>query len=264
MLRIGDIVNVVEITDRKPKSWIITLKKDEKKSTHLGRIDHNNLIGLRYGQLIRLTRGKAILLKPSPRDFLVSSFKLKTQILYADDCTAACSVAGVKNGMKVGEAGSGSGALTLFLAWGVSPDGHVFSFDINENHLENAKENIHMTGLDKYVTFSCQDIRESFDSPVFDAFFLDFSAPFDAIDSIALKLTGGGSLVVFVPNWGQVEETVTIINKNKSLELLEVFEITRRNFIVKPDKRIMRPTFRDIVYSGILIHAIKTIPEDLS
>lgn len=263
MLKIGDSVLVVEITDRKPKSWILILKQDDAKSTHLGRIDHNNLIGLQYGQEIRFEpKGRAILLKPSPRDFL-KSFKLKTQILYADDCTAACSVAGIKNGMIVGEAGSGSGALTTFLAWAVSPDGHIYSFDINKKHLENAKENLQLTGMEKYVTFILQDIRESFQGPLLDAFFLDFSTPFDAIDSVALRLTGGGSLVVFVPNWGQVEQTVEKINKNSTLELLEVFEITRRNFTVKPKRHIMRPTFRDIVYSGILIHAIKTIPESL-
>jgi tRNA (adenine57-N1/adenine58-N1)-methyltransferase len=257
MLKFGDVVHVVEITDRKPKSWILKLEKDKEKSTHLGRIDHNDLIGKKNGQTVPLTKGSVILLKPSPRDFL-HSFKLKTQILYEDDCAAACSIAGIKNDMIVGEAGTGSGALTTFLAWAVSPDGHVYSYDNNKKHLENAQENVKLTGLERYVTFILQDICNPFDSPEFDAFFLDFSSPFEAIDSIAEKLGGGGNLITFVPNWGQVERTVEKINRNSSLELLEVFEITRRNFIVKPERNIMRPRFREIAYSGILIHAIKT------
>ena len=258
MLKEGCIVRAVEITERKPKSWIFRLENEGEKSTHLGRIDHDKIIGLKYGQVISVTKGQIMLLKPSPRDFL-RSFTLKTQILYADDCAVACSVAGVGNGMNVGEAGTGSGALTTFLAWAVAPDGHVYSFDINEKHLRNAEQNIQMTGLQNNITFQVQDIRDSFNVPLLDAFFLDFSTPFEAIDSIAPTLIGGGHLICFVPNWGQVEQTVEKINQNSAIELQQVFEITRRDFNVNPKKHIMRPKFRSIVYSGILIHAIKIL-----
>jgi len=255
MLEIGNLVRIVELKARNPKSWIFSLKADEEKSTHLGQIIHNVLLEQNYGDIIHLSHGQVTILKPSPREFL-KAFKLKTQILYADDCAIACSTAGIGNGMKVGEAGTGSGALTTFLAWFTSPHGHVYSFDINEGHLNNAKKNIELTGL-KNVTFFVQDICENIDVPPLDAFFLDFSEPFHALDNIAQVLTGGGHLICFVPNWGQVEQTVNRIDLNPNLTLQETFEITRRNFTVNPKKNIMRPTFRSIVYSGILIHAIK-------
>ncbi len=255
MLEIGNIVRIIELNARNPKSWIFPLKADEEKSTHLGQIIHNNLLKKNYGDIIILSHGQVAILKPSPRDFL-KAFKLKTQILYADDCAIACSTAGIGNGMRVGEAGTGSGALTTFLAWSTSPDGHVYSFDINEGHLNNAKKNLELTGLNN-VTFFIQDIREKVNVPPLDAFFLDFSNPFDAIDNITEVLAGGGHLVCFVPNWGQVEQTVNKIDMNPNLTLQGTFEITRRNFAVNPKKHIMRPTFRSIVYSGILIHAIK-------
>ena len=115
MLENGNLVRIVELKARNPKSWIFTLETDEEKSTHLGQILHNSLLGKQFGDVIDLSHGKVTILKPSPRDFL-KSFKLKTQILYADDCAIACSTAGIGNGMKVGEAGTGSGALTSFLA----------------------------------------------------------------------------------------------------------------------------------------------------
>ncbi len=255
MLEIGNLVRIVELNVHNPKSWIFTLKTDKEKSTHLGQILHNTLLGKNYGDIIDLSHGKVTILKPSPRDFL-KAFKLKTQILYADDCAIACDTAGIGNGMKVGEAGTGSGALTTFLAWSTSPHGHVYSFDINEGHLKNAEKNLELTGLSN-VTFSVQDVREKIDVPALDAFFLDFSDPFNAIDNISQVLTGGGHLVCFVPNWGQVENTVNRIDLNPNLTHQETFEITRRNFAVNPKKHIMRPSFRSIVYSGILIHAIK-------
>ncbi|MHA1995445.1 MAG: tRNA (adenine-N1)-methyltransferase [Candidatus Hodarchaeales archaeon] len=258
MLKEGSIVRAVEITQKNPKSWIFQLEKEGEKSTHLGRIDHDKIIGKKYGNVVSLIKGHVLLLKPSPRDFL-RSFRLKTQIMYEDDCALACSVAGIGNGMKVGEAGTGSGALTSFLAWNVAPDGHVYSFDINEKHLRNAEQNIQMTGLQNIITFQIHDIRESIQVPALDAFFLDFSTPFEAIDSITPSVIGGGHLICFVPNWGQVEQTVEKINENEALELQQVFEVNRRDFTINPKKHIMRPKFRSIVYSGILIHAIKIL-----
>jgi tRNA (adenine57-N1/adenine58-N1)-methyltransferase len=257
VISIGSLVVLTEVSSRKPKAWVIRIEKNGEKSTHLGRIDHNNLIGLDYGQTIDLINGKIVLLKPSPRDFL-KSFKLKTQILYEDDCALICSIAGLGNGMRVGEAGTGSGALTCFLAWTVAPTGHVYSFDNNEKHLLNATANIELTNLSKYVTFSVKDIIEPIDLKNLDAFILDFAAPYKAINSVEPTIVPGGHLICYTVQWNQVEKTVQAINENPNLSLIETFEINRRNYTVNPEKHIMRPKFREIVYSGILIHAIKT------
>ncbi|MFX0049875.1 MAG: tRNA (adenine-N1)-methyltransferase [Candidatus Hermodarchaeota archaeon] len=259
MIKEGDIVRLEELSLHNPKSWIFTLTKGGELSTHLGKISVTQCVGRDYGEIITLKKGKIIILKPLPRDF-IHHFQLKTQILYEDDCAIACSLAGICAGMKVGEAGSGSGALTSFLAYYVRPTGHVFSFDINEKHQKSAQKNLVRIGLSDYVTFNIQDIREPLDLKEMDAFFLDFSTPYEAIDNVAKVLKGGGHLICFVPNWGQVEDTVAQIQKNEYLHLRETFEITRRNFFIKPPKRIMRPVFRDLVYSGILIHAIKILP----
>jgi tRNA (adenine57-N1/adenine58-N1)-methyltransferase len=260
MIKEGDIIRLEEISLRHPKSWIIKLTKNGELSTHLGKIFHDQCIGCIYGDVILLTRGTVTILKPLPRDYL-RHFRLKTQILYEDDCSIACTLAGVGPGMRVGEAGTGSGGLTIFLAYYVQPNGHIYSFDINYDHLSNAKQNIEITGLSKYVTFLVKDVRKPLDIENLDAFFLDFSTPYDAIDNVVLALKGGGHLVCFVPNWSQVEKTVAKIQENPSLILKETFEVTRRNYVVNPTKNVMRPVFRDLVYSGILIHGIKIIPK---
>lgn len=260
MISLGSSVLLAEFSAHKPKTWIIRVEKDGEKSTHLGRIDHNDLIGLKFGQTIKLARGKIILLKPSPRDYL-NSFKLKTQIIYEDDCAIICNIAGLGNGMRVGEAGTGSGALTSFLAWTISPTGHVYSFDNNEKHLMNARANIELANLSEYVTFSLRDVTEPIDLENLDAFILDFATPYKAVNSVEPTITPGGHLICYVIQWNQVEKTVHEINCNPNLSLIEIFEINRRNYTVNPEKHIMRPKFREIVYSGILIHAIKIAPK---
>lgn len=257
MIKEEEHIQALEISHRSPKSWIFSLEKDAELSTHLGMINHNECMGGNYGDILSLTKGRIILLKPSPRDY-IRHFRLKTQILYEDDCAVACSLAGIGPGMKVGEAGTGSGALTTYLANYVRPTGRVFSFDNNTKHITNAMENLRKTEMFNYVSFSVQDIctELSLSEPL-DAFFLDFSTPYDAIDGIVKVLKGGGHLICFVPNWSQVEKTVDQIRENSSLIHYETFEITRRNFVVNPTRHIMRPVFRDLVYSGILIHAIR-------
>ncbi|UCG02370.1 MAG: methyltransferase domain-containing protein [Candidatus Heimdallarchaeota archaeon] len=259
MLKEGDIVRIVEVAQRQPKSWIVTLVRDGELSTHLGKIFHNECIGRRYGDQLKKEKKVFILLKPSVRDFL-RHFRLKTQILYADDCAIACNLAGLSSGMRVGEAGTGSGALTLFLAHNVHPTGQVFSFDINADYIANAQKNLAITGLSDCITFKLQDIRAPLEVRELDAFFLDFSSPYEAIDNIAPSLKSSGHLICFVPNWGQVEETVAQIRKSPYFFHVDTFEITRRNFTVNPERHIMRPVFRDLVYSGILIHAIRINP----
>ena len=259
VLNEGEIIRISEFKSYRAKSWIIELKKDKELSTHLGKILHNDILASEFGDTLPVTKGHILILPPTPRDF-IHHFKLKTQILYEDDCEIACSLAGVGSGMVVGEAGTGSGSLTLFLAYHVKPDGKVYSFDINEKHLTNARHNIEKTRLSDIVEFSVHDIRNPIDIKNLDAFFLDFSSPFDAIDNIAFTIKGGGHLICFVPNWSQVEKTVDKINANPYLMLVRVFEITTRNFTVNPERHIMRPIFRDLVYSGVLIHAIRINP----
>ncbi len=256
MLQEGNLVKITELKTHQGKFWIVSLKKGEKLSTHLGEISHDDILLASYGDTVNLTKGEVALLNPNPRDF-IRNFNLKTQILYEDDCAIACSLAGLKPGMRIGEAGTGSGALTAFLAYQIQPDGQIYSFDVNSIHSKNAQKNLCKIGLEKNVEFIIHDIRYPFEISDLDAFFLDFSTPFEAINIVASMLKGGGNLISFVPNWGQVETTVEKINQNQELHLLNVFEITRRNFVVNPERHIMRPVFRDLVYSGILIHATK-------
>jgi tRNA (adenine57-N1/adenine58-N1)-methyltransferase len=259
LLNEGEIIRISEFKSFRAKSWIIELNKGKELSTHLGKFLHDDILACEFGDVLPVTKGYIVILPPTPRDF-IHHFRLKTQILYEDDCEIACSLAGVGSGMIVGEAGTGSGALTSFLAYHVKPNGKVYSFDINEEYLANAQQNINKTRLTNIVEFYAHDIRDPIDIKDLDAFFLDFSTPFEAIDNIAFAIKGGGHLVCFVPNWSQVEKTVNKINTNPYFMLARVFEITTRNFTVNPEKQIMRPIFRDLVYSGVLIHAIRINP----
>lgn len=248
---------ILRSLDAKNKKWRFKVEEGANFSTHLGQITTENLIGKKYGTVVPLSNGSVIILPLTPRNF-VRTFRLQTNIMYEDDCAMVLSLANISSGCIVGESGTGSGGLTSFIAYQVKPTGKVYTFDNNEKHLEVARKNLESVNLAKYIEFFKHDIREKIDIEPLDAFILDFSTPWEAIPTITEILKDSGKLIVFVPNWNQVELTVESINENDSLILENVLEITRRDFVVKPS--VMRPRTRNIVYSGILIEATKIIP----
>ena len=125
-------------TDR--KKWLTRVAKGKKMHTHLGIIDLDNVIGLEYGNRIKTAKDKNIyLLKPTIYDFIMKSER-KTQIVYPKDLGYIAARTGLSNGFTVLEVGTGSGALTTFMASIVKPNGHVHTFDVRPEFMEIAKK----------------------------------------------------------------------------------------------------------------------------
>ena len=103
------------------KKWLIRVGCEKKLHTHLGVIDVSSIIGLDYGTIVRTSEGKIIhLVEPTIHDFIMKSER-RTQIIYPKDLGFIVARTGMKNGSKVLEIGTGSGALTTFLASIVKP-----------------------------------------------------------------------------------------------------------------------------------------------
>ncbi len=67
------------------KKWLIKVAKGKKMHTHLGVIDLDSVIGLKYGNCIKTAKDKDIyLLEPTIHDFIMKSER-KTQIVYPKD-----------------------------------------------------------------------------------------------------------------------------------------------------------------------------------
>ena len=139
-------------------------------------------------------------------------------------------------------------------------DGRVVSIDLRGEHSEIAKNNLKRVNLATNVDFRVGDITTSSILPeenFFDAAFIDMPTPYFLLATVQKAIQYGSSIMIFLPNWYQVEQT---IEKALDLELtlINVFETNRRPMEVKPEKHIMRPVFRSLVYSGIIIHLMKT------
>lgn len=236
------------------KKWLIKVAWDKRLHTHLGIIDVSNTIGMEYGSAVRTTEGKLIfLMEPTIHDFIMKSQR-KTQIVYPKDLGYIAARTGLKNGSNVVEVGTGSGALTTFLASIVKPDGHIYSFDVNSEFMEIAKSNLKKAGMGEYVTINQHDPHQGIDFRDADVATVDLGDPWTVVDQVHSALKGSGAFVAICPTMNQIERTATELKKSGYADI-ECVELMIRNMEAR--EGMTRPSTRMIGHTTYLVFARK-------
>ncbi|BCU70706.1 tRNA (adenine-N1)-methyltransferase [Stygiolobus caldivivus] len=252
-LKEGDTV-VIWIDPK--RIYLVRLEKGKKFGSDKGSIDLSQLEGLEYGSSITLSTGsKAYLLKPTPLD-AYNGLRRPSQVLYPKDISYMIYVSGIKEGDKVVEAGTGSGFLTISLAYVVGDKGKVITYDIREDMQEVAKRNISFMGLQSRVDFKIKDIREGIDETDVDAIFLDMPDPWKTIPHAYSSLKPSGSILIFVPTVNQVEKSVLQMRQFDFVDI-HAEELIVREYQVK--ENATRPKNIGVVHTGFIIRARKSI-----
>ena len=236
------------------KKWLIQVAWDKKFHTHLGIIDVSSIIGMEYGSAIRTTEGKLIfLMEPTIHDFIMKSER-KTQIVYPKDLGYIVARTGLKNGSKVLEVGTGSGALATFMASIVKPEGHIYTFDVNSEFMEIAKRNLEKAGMAQYVTMHQHDPHQGVDIRNVDVATVDLGDPWTVIDQVYDALKGGGAFVAICPTMNQIEKTAAQLKKSGYADI-DCVELMIRNMEAR--EGMTRPSMRMIGHTTYLVFARK-------
>ena len=252
----------VVFRDSKGKEWLRKIIPGESLHTHKGFINFDDIIGKEYGSIISILNDDLLLMHPRHEQY-TRTMKHGTNIIYDADAIAMISSAGVGPGDSVLEIGTGSGGMTYFLAFYCTKNvskGKVVTIDLRTEHSAIARENLERVQLADRVDFRVGDITDSNVLPekeFFDGAFIDMPTPYNLLSPVKKAIKCGASIMVFLPNWYQVEQTIAQAQELE-LTVINVFETNRRPMDVKPAKHVMRPVFRALVYSGIIIHLIKT------
>lgn len=252
-VKLGDLVMLVSPTN---KTFIFRLVADQELHTHRGIIKHNDLTGESWGNQIQTHLGnKYYLLQPGLGEILRETSR-NTQIMYPKDIGFTLVMMGIGPGIKVIEAGTGSGALTTALTWAVGDTGQVFSYD-NRQEMQNlARKNLQKLGFSDRVTFHLKDISEGFEEEGVDALFLDVSNPYDYLSQANHALKNGGFLGSIVPTSNQISRLLHSLYQNR-FAFTEVCEIMLRYY--KPNPERLRPTDRMVAHTGFLVFARKIL-----
>jgi tRNA (adenine57-N1/adenine58-N1)-methyltransferase len=243
------------------KKWLIKAAYEKKMHTHLGIIDMSDVIGMEYGSVIKSTEGKTIyLIEPTTYDFIMKSER-KTQIIYPKDIGFIVARTGLKNGSVVLEIGTGSGALTTFMASIVKPSGHIYTFDINPDFMAVARRNLEKAGVIDFVTPYQYDPHLGLDLKDADVAIVDLGDPWTVIPEVYDSLKNSGSIVAICPTFNQLEKTAIELKKNfVDVESVEI--ITRT---LEAREGMTRPSSRMIAHTTYLIFGrkVRNEPQDL-
>lgn len=252
----GDLVQLVGL---RHKHFIFPLQEGGEFQTHRGTLKHDDLIGIPWGSQVFSHLGAPFfLLQPALADLLLD-LKRNTQIMYPKDIGFILIAMSIGPGYKVVEAGTGSGSMTIALAYTVGETGHVSSYEQREEIQNLARKNLKRTGLTSRVDFKLRDIQEGFDEADADALFLDVRNPYDYISQVRAALKPGGFFCGLVPTVNQVELLLRALRRNK-FAFLEVCEILLRYY--RPEPARLRPTDRMVAHTGFLIFGRRIEPSD--
>ncbi len=243
----GDLALLVGL---RHKHFIFPLIPGGTFHTHRGILNHDELIGKPWGSQVFSHQGAPFfILQPSLADLLVD-LKRNTQIMYPKDIGFILTSMSIGPGQTVMEAGTGSGSMTIALAYAVGPQGRVVSYERRPDFQKLAQKNLARLGLEERVALKLGDIAAGFVETNADAFFLDVPNPWDYIVQVRAALKPGGFFCNLVPTFNQVE-TLLYALRREHFAFIEVCEILLRYYKAEPSR--LRPTDRMVAHTGFLI-----------
>ena len=129
----------VQLTDPKGRLHTVVLEPGKQFHTHRGAIEHDDLIGAPEGSVVISTANTGYLaLRPLLADFVLSMPR-GAQVIYPKDAAQIVGFGDVGPGMRVLEAGAGSGALSCSLLRAVGSGGSLTSYERREDFADVAR-----------------------------------------------------------------------------------------------------------------------------
>lgn len=239
------------------RHWLLRVARGESFHLHRGILKFNDVIGQEYGSIITTSLGTKIAALPAlPRDRAVKMGR-QTNIVYPKDAGLILLLAGIGPGSVIVEAGTGSGALASILGFHVTPNGHVYSYEIRDDFAQTARKNLEKVGLDEVVTVKHQDILDGIEEKEVDAVVLDMATPWKVVPHAYNALHGGAVFVSFSPTIEQTQQTVDALYQSNFTEI-QTRELIEREILVRSGKT--RPTTRMIGHTGYVTSARKVYP----
>ena len=240
----------VLLVDKRGKTYLVKVEEREFH-TDLGIVNLGELLNLDYGDTILSHKGEPFrILKPRIND-IIKKMKRGPQIVHPKDAGIIISYAGISNGDIVVEAGTGSGALTMFLAEAVGESGRVISYERREDFAEIARKNLEIAGLFDRVEIKVRDIYEGIEEPTVDHIVLDLPQPERVLQHAIRSLKPGGYFVAYTPCMNQVHRFYSRLEEYKD-EFMKPLSIDVLAIEHEVKRECMRPRTTMLVHTGYL------------
>jgi tRNA (adenine57-N1/adenine58-N1)-methyltransferase len=228
----------------------MTLSSGETFHTHAGMVGHDEVIGREEGaQILTSTGRRFLVLRPTLAD-VVLKMPRGAQVIYPKDLGAILLAADVGPGMRVLEAGVGSGALSMTL---LRAGAEVVGYEIRPDFAKRARSNVlDWVGPDAPYEVMERDVYQGIDERELDRVTLDLPEPWRVIPHAEGALRPGGILLAYLPTINQVA-TLRAAMAHSRFAMAETSEVLRRTWHV--EERSVRPEHRMVAHTGFLTTA---------
>jgi tRNA (adenine57-N1/adenine58-N1)-methyltransferase len=250
LLRAGESVLFI---DRKDREYLRTLRPGGRVSLRGGTIASDDLIGQPEGRTVETSQGEPFLLLRPTFAQLIPNLPRRAQVIYPKDIGPILLWGDIGPGMRVLEAGTGPGALTMALLRAVGPTGEVISYEIRPEFIDMARANVtQFHGEAPHWRVVHADVREGIAERGLDRIVLDLPEPWTALAAVAAALRPGGVLVVYLPTVLQVKQ-FTDQAPAAGFVAVQVSETLMRPWYSRGLS--IRPEHRMVAHTGFLIIA---------
>lgn len=250
----------VQLSDAKGKLHTITLKPGGEWHTHKGWLNHDEIVGSPQGSVVETTAGlKFLAFKPLLGDYVLSMPRGAT-IVYPKDAALIVGFADVAPGLRVLEAGVGSGALTISLLRAVGSDGVVDSFERRAEFAEIARRNVtdYFGSAPSNWSLTLGSLQDKTLEAKYDRMILDMLAPWECVELADGVLHPGGVLLAYVATTTQLSTMAEAIKESGRFTEPESSEALIRQW--HHEGLAVRPVHRMIGHTGFLIQARRLAP----
>jgi len=250
----------VQLSDAKGKLHTITLKEGGEWHTHKGWLIHDQIVGTPQGSVVETTAGlKFLAFKPLYGDYVLSMPRGAT-IVYPKDAALIVGFADIAPGVRVLEAGVGSGALTIALLRAVGPEGSVDSFERRSEFADIATKNVtdYFNGLPSNWSLILGSVQDKPTDVKYDRIVLDMLAPWECVQLADDVLHPGGVLLAYVATTTQLSAMAEAIKESGRFTEPESSESLVRQW--HHEGLAVRPVHRMIGHTGFLIQARRLAP----
>jgi len=253
----GDLAQLVSPSN---KTYTILLLAGGQLQTHRGVLNHDDLIGKRWGSQVYSHLGSSFYLMPPALGNLLQDSRRNTQIMYPKDIGYILVTMGIGPGSNVVEAGTGSGVFTTALAWAVGSQGHVISYEVRPDMQNLARKNLEKLGLQDRVTLKLKDITQGLDETNIEILFLDVPNPYDLLEQVYAGMMPGGFFGCILPTANQVSKMISALHRY-NFAFVDICEIMLRFYKANPNR--LRPTDRMVAHTGYLVFARPFLPGEV-
>ncbi|MGW6005349.1 tRNA (adenine-N1)-methyltransferase [Oerskovia enterophila] len=255
-LRLGD---KVQLTDPRGRLHTITLATGATFHTHRGYLNHEDLVGLPEGSVVRNTAGiEYLALRPLLADYVLSMPR-GAAVVYPKDAGQIVAMADIYPGARVVEAGVGSGALTMSLLRAVGDQGSVHSIERREDFAAIARGNVELFfgGEHPAWELSVGDLSDVLPQVAqngsIDRVVLDMLAPWENLDAVADALAPGGVLICYVATATQLSRLAEDLRADGRYAEPSAWESLVRGWHL--EGLAVRPQHRMVGHTGFLLTA---------